>query len=222
MRWFQTLFVLFFSILLYLYIFLYFKVNGFNEFTVLDDVCKDSIMNTIHYKLPIVFDGTNIMPSYDLSQCTKFDKSNETKFDKSNKSNKNIFLKTYESVPMLEPVVKYFTKDTLYKLKKNKRIELHKNLECRNFYLVHKGSINVSCIHPKYKEHLLNDKTNDKVNDFIDKHSQILHVDLSENSILFVPNYWYVSIKAIDDAIVEKVQYTTILNKVNFWLDKYL
>lgn len=227
MRWFQTLFVLFFSILLYLHIFLHFKVNGFNEFTVLDDVCKDSIMNTIHYKLPFVFDGTNIMPSYDLSQCTKFDKSNETKFDKSNNfdksnksnKNKNIFLKTYESVPMLEPVVKYFTKDTLYKLKKDKRIDLHKNLECRNFYLVHKGSINVSCIHPKYKEHLNN--KND-INDFIDKHSQILHVDLSANSILFVPNYWFVSIKATDDAIVEKVQYTTILNKVNFWLDKYL
>ena len=114
MRWYQTLIILFFSIIVYLHIFLHFKVNEFNEFTILDDVCKDSIMNTIHYKLPFVFDGTTIIPSYDLSQCTKF-VSNET-----NKLNKNIYLKTYESVPMLEPVVKFFTKDTLYKLKKDK------------------------------------------------------------------------------------------------------
>jgi hypothetical protein len=233
MGWFQKFTILICSIILYLHIFLHFKVNAFNEFTVLDDVCKDSIMNTIHYKLPFVFDGTTIMPSYDLSQCTNQCTNQCTKFDKFDKSNKNknIYLKTYESVPMIEPVVKYFTKDTLYKLKKDKRIELHKNLECRNFYLVHKGSINVSCIHPKYKEHLINQSndSNDKnkknkidINDFIDKHSQMLHIDLSANSILFVPNYWFVTIKATDNAIIEKIQYTTILNKINFFVDKYL
>jgi hypothetical protein len=220
MGWLKTIFILFCSILLYLHIFIHFKVNNFNEFTNIDDICKETITNTIHYKLPFVFDGSTIMKSYDLSQCTKSNMMTNNN-NNNNTNNKNKFyLKTYEPVPMLEPIVKFFTNDTIYELSKpNKRIDIHKNLECRNFYMIHKGKVMVSCIHPKYKEHLQSDKTDE----FVDDHSQILHIELFPNSVLFVPNYWYVSIKSLEkDTVVEKIQYTTILNKVNFWLDKYL
>ena len=41
-------------------------------------------------------------------------------------------------------------------------------------------------------------------------------MDLNENQILFVPNYWYVCIKAQDKhTLIEKIQYSTIMNQVN-------
>ena len=52
--------------------------------------------------------------------------------------------------------------------------------------------------------------------------NDIIQVELYPNSILFVPNYWYVYVKGIEKSIIEKVQYKTILNEINFLHDKYL
>jgi hypothetical protein len=65
-------------------------------------------------------------------------------------------------------------------------------------------------IHPKYK---------DVLTDNIENHSKILQITLTEKEMIFVPNYWGVYIKALDDAIIEKVQYKTILNHANFLWD---
>ena len=107
---------------------------------------------------------------------------------------------------------------------------MHRNLECRNFYMVHSGKVIVYCIHPKYKDNLKLDVKHDKnKNDTIDKNiefiennPEIIRVELYPNSILFIPNYWFVYVKAFEKSVVEKVQYKTILNEVNFLHDKYL
>jgi hypothetical protein len=144
---------------------------------------------------------------------------------------------------LLEPSVRFFTKDTVYELKKNK-MSLQRNLECRNFYLVHTGKVIIYCIHPKYKNEInkindtkpksqeCNESSKSKSKSKIEKiktkeiekfveNDDILRVELYPNSILFVPNYWYVYIKGIEKSVVEKVQYKTILNEVNFLYDKY-
>ena len=70
-----------------------------------------------------MFDGTTIIKNLDKELPDK----------------SKIYKKKYESLPLLEPSVRFFTTDTIYKLKKGKEIKLHHNLECRNFYMIHSG-----------------------------------------------------------------------------------
>ena len=193
--------IIFFCIILYIHIYLHFKINPYNELSTLNDICKQDITNTIYFKLPFMFDGSTILNDVDLSACTYL-------------KDKHKYIKTYNSTPILEPYVKFFTKNEIYKLKKGKSLDVHRNLECRNFYILHKGKITISCIHPKYAEHF---KTiTPETTNFIEKNENMIHMDLIENQILFVPNYWYVYIKAQDKhTLIEKAQYSTIMNQVN-------
>lgn len=201
------------GILIYLHIYIHFKTTTLNECTHLYDVSKDSILSNVYFKIPFVFDGTTIIKNLP---------------DKKELSGK-IITKLYESLPMLEPSVRFFANDTIYKLKKNKYIDIHCNLECRNFYILHSGNVNIYCIHPKYKNKLdltkssdlsLNSTLYSKNIDFIEN-NDVICMQLFPNSILFVPNYWYVYVKASEKSVVEKVQYKTILNEINFLYDKY-
>jgi hypothetical protein len=246
MNFLKNLIIFFGTILLYLHIYIHFKISTINEFSQInsvDDLSKQKIMSTIYYKLPFVFDGTTIIKPFDLKQIKN---QNDDK-DKKSKPNENVYKKTYEKMALLEPSVRFFTKDSVYEFKKNK-MSLHRNLECRNFYLVHTGKVIIYCIHPKYKNEInkINDtqpesqecnessdsKSKSKSKSKIEKiktkeiekfleNDDILRVELHPNSILFVPNYWYVCIKGLEKSVVEKVQYKTILNEVNFLYDKY-
>lgn len=207
MSW-LTIFILFCFVLIYLHIFIHFKVNIYNEFSLLDDINRVSIADTIDHKLPFIFDGSGIIQPYDLSQCSQHSQRSIFK--------KNIYLKTYDPILILEPFVTFFTKDLLYKLKKGKHIKLHHNPECRNFYMVHSGKVIVYCIHPSYKQHI----QNDKFEEFIENNSKILRVEMSANQILFLPNYWFIFTKAIEKSVVEKLQYSTVLNQINIYSDK--
>ena len=87
------------------------------------------------------------------------------------------------------------------------------NLACRTFYRIHSGKYKVTCIHPKYTDHF-----NRGVKDpsFIQNHPQMLHLELHQDSILFLPNYWYVLLEPIDPGQIEVLQYSTPLNLLNF------
>ena len=189
--------ILFFFVMVYIHIYLHFKINPLNELSELNDICKQEISNTCYYKLPFVFDGKLVLNNVDLSNN----------------------IKSYESIPLLEPYVKFFTSTTLHKLKENKILKLHKNLECRNFYIVHKGSAKVTCIHPKYDSNFKN--INSNTYSFIESHKQMIHLELKENDILFIPNYWYVYIKSTDkNTIIEQLHYSTILNQFTMYFHK--
>ena len=190
--------IFFGGILFYLHVYIHFKINSLNEFTTIDqDISKEKILSSIYYKLPFVFDGTTIIKNLP-------------------DNNKKKYIKSYESLPLLEPSVRFFTKDTIYKLKKGKEIKMHANLECRNFYMIHSGKVDIYCIHPTMKDIDTKSIGTKKIDN-----KDILKVELYPNSILFVPNYWYVYVKASEKSLVEKVQYKTILNEINFLYDKY-
>jgi hypothetical protein len=197
------------GILLYLHIYIHFKITSLNECTNLYEVSKETILSNIYFKIPFVFDGTTIIKNLD-----KKDLSDKGK----------IITKPYESLSMLEPSVRFFTNNTIYKLKKNKCIDFHRNLECRNFYILHTGKVQIYCIHPKYKDKLdlsnSPDISNPKNIKFIEN-NDVICMQLFPNSILFIPNYWYVYVKASEKSVVEKVQYKTILNEINFLYDTY-
>jgi hypothetical protein len=193
----MKLIILFLFVMIYIHIYLHFKINPLNELTVLNDICKQEISNTCYYKLPFVFNGKPILNNVDLSNN----------------------IKAYEAMPLLEPYVKFFTSTSMHKLKENKIVKLHKNLECRNFYIIHKGTANVTCIHPKYDSNFKN--VNSNTYSFIDSHKQMIHLELKENDILFIPNYWYVYIKSTDkNTIIEQLHYSTILNQFTMYFHK--
>lgn len=177
--------------LLSVHIYLHFMVHPENYLTILPEVSQEEITNTVYYKLPFLIENSNIPPL-----CFK----DYIKVDK------NTYSKTYEPMPLLEPLVKFFTKNTIYKIKKDKKIPIHHNLECRNFYIIQSGTVHVTVIHPKYTDLSMN----------IEEHSKMIHLELTKGQILFVPNYWNVYIKANEKSIIEKIQYSTIMNQFNF------
>ena len=221
MKWLQNLIVFFGAILIYLHIFIHFKISSFNEFTTIDSISKENILSSVYYKLPFVFDGTTIIKPIDLKML----KDKNLKDLKETKDVKDVkyvkkkgMYKTYESLPLLEPSVRFFTNNTIYELKKDKALAIHRNLECRNFYMVHSGKFIIYCIHPKY----INIKNVKDIElEKLIENDDILRVELYPNSILFVPNYWYVYVKSVEKSVIEKVQYKTILNEINFLYDKY-
>lgn len=184
--------IYFLLIMVAVHVYLHFIIHPENDLSIIKDITREEITDTVYYKLPFIISKIDT-PSIELNECVKI--------------SKRIYSKTYEPIPLLEPFVKFFTKDTVYKVKKNKTMPLESNLECRNFYIVNKGSMMIHVIHPKY-----NSVTSDK----IETHSKILHITLREKELIFIPNYWGVYIKALDDSIVEKVQYSTIMNQANF------
>ena len=184
--------IYFLLIMIAVHIYLHFIIHPENYLSKLKDTTGEEITNTVYYKLPFIINGADLHP-VQLNECIKIDK--------------RTYKKTYESIPILEPLVKFFTNDTIHKLKKDKFLSLHSNLECRNFYIVQKGTIMVHAIHPKYKDVLINN---------IETHSKILKITLAEKEMIFIPNYWGVYIKALDDAVIEKIQYKTIMNHANF------
>lgn len=195
-----------FFIMVYIHIYLHFKINPLNEMSTITDYCKQEVSNTCYYKLPYIITNAPFINDFDLSCCTKI---------------KNEYIKEYTSIEIIEPYVKFFTNNTVHKIKKDKILELHSNLECRNFYIVHKGSIEVTCIHPKYKEHFKN--VTSKTYSFIENHKNMIHLTLNEKDLLFLPNYWFIYIKSNDkNTIIEHIKYSTILNKFTIYWHKHI
>ena len=198
-----------FFIMIYIHIYLHFKINPLNEMSILTDKCKQEISNTCYYKLPFIINDTTFINTIDISNCTKCN---------------NVYIKEYDPIPLLEPYVKFFTTNKIHKINKNKIVDIHSNLECRNFYIVHKGIVEITCIHPKYKDHLNNINAN--TYKFIENHSNMIHITLHENEILFLPNYWYIYIKSSKNTIIEHIKYSTILNTFTiYWhthISKYI
>jgi hypothetical protein len=75
----------------------------------------------------------------------------------------------------------------------------------------------VTCIHP-YKTDLLQKKKEWKK---LKKNEDLIQFTLHEDSLLFLPNYWYLYIEPLESGSkIEKIQYYTPLNLVATTLSK--
>lgn len=204
MLWIPVVFII---IVLYFHIYIHFCINSENELLNVSDVCKTELTSTIYKKQPFLFNGMTLRKEPELSK------------NKISHKHYDIFVSTYQPSPLLEPTVRFFTASHFYKFSKPGKSILETNLECRTFYRVHTGKFHMTCIHPKYKEHFT-EKHDSK---FIKEHTQMIHLEVHPDSVLFIPNYWYVYIEPLTkDASLEKIQYSTILNQVNFLYKKYI
>ena len=207
-------------VLMYLHTYVHFYVNPLNELITLEDVYRQELTSQIYTKLPILFHAKTIRREPELTQPKKTD-------------GYVLYDTLYEPVPLLEPSVKFFPTSRVYQFKdvsgqataeqataeqaaeqaEPRPFLLETNLACRTFYRIHTGKYKVTCIHPKYTDHF-----NGGVKDpsFIQSHPQMLHLELHQDSILFLPNYWYVLLEPIEPGQIEVLQYSTPLNLLNF------
>ena len=206
-------------VMLYLHTYVHFYVNPSNELITLEDVYRQELTSQIYTKLPILFHAKTIRREPELTEPKKAD-------------GYVVYHTLYEPVPLLEPSVKFFPSSRVYQFKdvsgqataeqatataeqaaEPRPFILETNLACRSFYRIHTGKYKVTCIHPKYTDHF-----NGGVKDpsFIQSHPQMLHLELHQDSILFLPNYWYVLLEPIEPGQIEVIQYSTPLNLLNF------
>jgi len=206
-------------VMLYLHTYVHFYVNPSNELITLEDVYRQELTSQIYTKLPILFHAKTIRREPELTEPKKAD-------------GYVVYHTLYEPVPLLEPSVKFFPSSRVYQFKdvsgqataeqaaeqatgqaEPRPFILETNLACRSFYRIHTGKYKVTCIHPKYTDHF-----NGGVKDpsFIQSHPQMLHLELHQDSILFLPNYWYVLLEPIEPGQIEVLQYSTPLNLLNF------
>ena len=204
MLWIPVVFII---IVLYFHVYIHFCINSENELLNVTDVCKTELTSSIYKKQPFLFNGMTLRKEPELSK------------NKISHKHYDIFVSTYQPSPLLEPTVRFFPSSHFYKFSKPGKSILETNLECRSFYRVHTGKFHMTCIHPKYKEHFT-EKHDSK---FIKEHTQMIHLEVHPDSILFIPNYWFVYIEPLTKyASLEKIQYSTILNQVNFLYKKYI
>ena len=217
-------------VMLYLHTYVHFYVNPSNELITMEDVYRQELTSQIYTKLPILFHAKTIRREPELTQPKKAD-------------GYVVYDTLYEPVSLLEPSVKFFPSSRVYQFNdvsgqataeqataeqataeqataeqatataEPRPFILETNLACRSFYRIHTGKYKVTCIHPKYTDHF-----NGGVKDpsFIQSHPQMLHLELHQDSILFLPNYWYVLLEPIEPGQIEVLQYSTPLNLLNF------
>ncbi len=204
---FKILFVLF-IIALYCHIYLHFVVNPNNECSVLRDISKEDITNSVYTKQPFIFDASLLRKELKLNLKNK----------KTEKYG-DVYDLTYSTIPLLEPYVRFHAKkNAIHFIKKKKWLDT--NQSCRTFYRIHKGTFDVYCIHPKYKELVSikkeKDKDKEKEKDKEkNNESSFIKLTLHQDSMLFLPCKWHVRFVPLEkDTTIEKIQYFTPLNQV--------
>ena len=188
----------------YLHIIIHFTITKQNSIYRLYDVTKDNIHSEIMNKVPFYFNGSTIQSSLKITDYKKIKQGYE---------------KMYESIELLEPSVRFFATHFIIPFKKY--IKLHRNLECRNFYKISKGSALFICIHPKYKSLFQKQNKQYKYDKTIIKNMKMnndyIHIVLHKDSVLFVPNYWLLFGISKEQCTIEKIQYSTIMNQPCFF-----
>ena len=216
-------------VLMYLHTYVHFYVHPLNELITLEDVYRQELTSQIYIKLPILFHAKTIRRETQKELVVSVQKEGYS-----------VYNTLYEPVPLLEPSVKFFPSSKVYHFsgldvsgqataeqataeqateqasippKEHLPFIVETNLACRTFYRIHSGKYKVTCIHPKYRDHF---NKGVKETSFIQNHPQMLHVELHQDSILFLPNYWYVLLEPIVPGEIEVIQYSTPLNLLNF------
>jgi hypothetical protein len=198
----------------------------------LDDVYRQELTSQLYSKLPILFHAKTIRRDPEIRCVPSVQREGYV-----------VYETLYEPVSLLEPSVKFFPSSKVYQFAdvsgqatkatetqapetkpetsqaETKPFLVETHLACRTFYRIHTGKYKVTCIHPKYTDHFTRGI---KEPSFIHEHPQMLHLELHQDSILFLPNYWYVLLEPIVPGQIEVIQYSTPLNLLNFAYDQLM
>ena len=211
------IFLILFIFSVYFLFYVELKINKHNKIYKYDkELTRQNINNDILLKMPFYFDGSHLNSKLNVSNYRMKEK------DKINKS------KEYNMVGsellLLKPYIKTDVTETLYSIKDGGKIRIHTNKESVNYYFVRDGSVNIFLIHPKFKENFETcEKANSKERDaYIENNEHFHRVICVKGTILFVPNDWIVYIKNAekDDCWIEKLTYSSMINKLMLFFKK--
>lgn len=206
--------IILFSI--YFFIYVEIKVNKNNDVNIFsEELTKKTLSNEVMLKLPFHLDASHINSKIDKSTLTLIEKD---------KQNKIKIMKTEREVPkLLHPYLKHDTKSRLFILKEGGEVPCYETNSSLDYIFVRKGAIELALIHPKYKDNFdENRHSSRKTKDYIWNNTSFKYLKCQEGTVVYIPNYWFVSIKNKSDreCIVEKISFTTIVRSVLLFVNK--
>ena len=206
--------VLLFSIYFFIYVEL--KVNKNNDVNVFyEELTKKTLSNEVMLKLPFHFDASHINSQVDKSTLTLIEKDKQNKF------------KTMEpdrEIPkLLHPYLRHDTKASLFILKEGSEMPCYQANSSVDYIFVRKGTPEIALIHPKYKDNFdTTQHTSRKTKDYIWNNPSFKYLKCAEGTVVYVPNYWFVSIKnrSNRECVVEKISFTTVVRSLLLFVNK--
>lgn len=206
--------------ILYFFIYVDMKINKNNELYLFDsEFTKTNLNKEICLKLPFYFDGQHIRDTYEKSSLTKVRKV---------KHHYDLYTKPYDSIPLLEPPLRFKSWQDIYYIPKLKTLPLLIDNCSINYYRIQKGCCKVVLIHPKFKEHFISEdgklSSSSSKLEFIRNNPHMKCMVCYENTILYVPNQWIVYVENMEKktSILEIIHYSTLCNQLIRWVKKDL
>tara|TARA_Y100000992_G_C21255163_1_gene488113 strand:+ start:1052 stop:1735 length:684 start_codon:yes stop_codon:yes gene_type:complete len=212
--------ILILAFVVYFLIYVEIKVNKNNDVYFYDEgLTKKSLSNETMLKIPFFFEAPHINPPVLKSNLTVIKKDKKNKYKK--------IISDREAPKLLQPYLRHKTEINLFCLKKKGEIPYHTNNNSVNYFVVRKGNIRISLVHPKYKDNFENNCSKE----YIWNNPLFKYLDCQEGHVIYVPNHWFVSIKNVghdknDDssdngeAIVEKISFITIVRSLLNFVNK--
>ena len=200
----------------YFFFYVEYKVNKNNNIYRYDkELTRQNINNEIMLKMPFYFDGAHLNSELNVSSCKMIKKDKKNKFKEYSMMKNELLL--------LKPYIKCDLKDRLYLIKGGGQICIHTNLESVNYYFARSGNAQLFLIHPRFKENFETDKTNGKeLENYIEKNEHFHKLKFNKGTIVYVPNNWMIYIKNVEkeDCYIEKISYSSLINRFMFYLKK--
>ena len=209
--WFE---IFFFAVLLILYFLMYveMKVNQQNDFFLFEkELTRNAIHRETFLKLPFYFNGQHINEKYKKSSLKERDKTKHyTEYEKE-----------YEKIRLLEPYTRFHADQSIYHIQKGSQCHLPflTHNSSLNFYIVKKGNLKISFIHPKYKDNVIQKdtiETSPSIIQYVKDHAHIPCLECFENTVIYIPNDWVIFVENNHEksSSLETIEYKTILNEL--------
>tara|TARA_B100001996_G_C18543405_1_gene547851 strand:+ start:182 stop:823 length:642 start_codon:yes stop_codon:yes gene_type:complete len=207
-----------FGLIIFIFIFYFlfyveFKINKNNKIFKYDkELTRQNINNEILLKMPFYFDGSHLNQDLNIE---------DYKLEKKDKKIKEYSI-LENTLILLKPYIKCGSNHKLYVLKKDGKIDIHKNNESINYYFIRDGKCEIFLIHPKFRDNFNESKNKIALESYIENNKHFHRIDGKKGNIVFIPNNWllYIKNKQSEECYIEKLSFSTIINKFMLYFKK--
>ena len=208
----------------------------------LDNLCFDNILNTYGpFDIKIQnLNGNKTFVPFTLKKAAEIIKTKESKYISEHNEEflrETCLIKELKANDnMLRP---YMVSNCYYDIimgSDQSTTPLRYDLNCRNFLMIVQGNATIKLTPPKNSKYLYLDKdyenfefnslvnpwnVQDEYRSSFDK-TQFLEVNITKGRLLFIPAYWWYSIKLGEDTVLASFKYRTFMNNVAIIPDLFM
>ena len=191
------------------------KVNKNNKIFQYDkELTRQNINNEILLKMPFYFNGEHLNNEIKIQDYKMEEKHKDEK--------RKVYQILEDNIVLLKPYIKFDCSHKLHEIKKNGKYKIHKNNESINYYFVRSGSCEMFLVHPRFKENFQENDDSKSLESYIEGNQHFHNITCNKGNIIFVPNEWivYIKNKNDEDCLIEKLSYSTIINKFMLYFKK--